>query len=118
LDAEIMSLVGMSKSNEAVCRKKYESAIFMAGRRGCFQDHALAQELYAAFCLRTGDTEDALYHTQRSMQIYEEWGAKRIASLRRINHGNISGMSFVLPHQQQELAETSILSWQSNESNP
>jgi hypothetical protein len=96
-----MSLVGISKTSEAACRKKYDSAIFLAGRRGCFHDHALAQELYGAFCLRQGDTEDARYHTQRAIEIYDEWGATRVASLLRIKH-SIAGMSFPLPQQQRQ----------------
>jgi hypothetical protein len=92
-----MSLVDIRKSaSEIACRKKYESAIFLAARRGCFNDHALAQELYGAFCLRQGDTEDAYYHTQRAIEICDEWGATRVASLLRVKHGS----AFPLPQPQ------------------
>jgi hypothetical protein len=97
-----MSLVGINKTSEAACRKKYESAIFMAARRGCFHDHALAQELYGDFCLRQGDTEDARYHTQRAIEIYDEWGATRLASLLRFKHSS-GGLSMPLPQQQPPL---------------
>jgi hypothetical protein len=103
LDAEIMSLVGiLNKTDETACKKKYESAIYLAARRGCFHDHALAQELYGAFCLRQGDTDDARYHTQRAIDIYDEWGAKRVASLLRGNHDLHRSNATTLPQQEEQ----------------
>ena len=93
-----MSLVILNKASEGACRKKYESAIFQAARRGCFNDHALAQELYGAFCHRQGDVDDARYHTQRAIEVYDEWGATRIASLLRDKHSR-NGISFPVPQQ-------------------
>lgn len=114
-----MSLVGsLSKASEVACKKKYESAIFMAARRGCFHDHSLAQELLGAFWLRQGDVEAACYHTQRAIQIYDEWGATRLASLLRVKHDSNTGMSFLLPHQQQELPERTIGTLTCDESDP
>jgi hypothetical protein len=93
-----MSLVVLNKASEGACRKKYESAIFQAARRGCFNDHALAQELYGAFCQRQSDVDDARYHTQRAIEIYGEWGATRVASILRDKHSR-NGMSFPVPQQ-------------------
>jgi predicted ATPase len=71
LSAELDAAQGKAKS----ASKKFASAILMAGRRGILQDHALANERYAAFCLDCEDKEEYFFRMNTAIQLYGEWGA-------------------------------------------
>ena len=58
-----------------LANKHYEVAILVAARRGFTNDKALAHERFGEHALRLGDLNDALYHFERSIVLYQEWGA-------------------------------------------
>jgi Flp pilus assembly protein TadD len=58
-----------------LANKHYEAAILLAGRRGFTNDEALAHERYGEHALQLGDSDNALYHFERAIFLYQEWGA-------------------------------------------
>ena len=71
IDAELADLAGDSH----LAKKHYEVAIHLAGRRGFTNDEALAHERFGEHALHLGDLNDALYHFERAITLYQEWGA-------------------------------------------
>mmetsp|Transcript_14015 Transcript_14015/g.25132 ORF Transcript_14015/g.25132 Transcript_14015/m.25132 type:complete len:118 (+) Transcript_14015:2-355(+) len=71
LDAEKARL----KSNRHDAIKAYESAIVLAARRGMIHEQALANERYADFLLRLGESNEGMGRLQDAIKGYKEWGA-------------------------------------------
>ena len=79
IDAELADLAGDSR----LAKKHYEVAIVVAGRRGFTNDEALAHERFGEHALHLGDLNDASYHFERAIALYQEWGAHaRVLQLR------------------------------------
>lgn len=53
----------------------YEKAIVMANRKGFLNDLALAHERFGEYCLRTCDTNGAIFQIHEALRCYREWGA-------------------------------------------
>jgi hypothetical protein len=58
-----------------LAKKHYEVAILMAARRGFTNDEAMAHERFGEHALQLGDSNDAFYHFERAIALYQEWGA-------------------------------------------
>ena len=85
IDAELAGLAGDSH----LAKKQYEVAIILAGRRGFICDKALAHERFGGHALHLGDLNDALYHFERAIALYQEWGAHaKVVKLRSV-HSNL-----------------------------
>ncbi|KAL3929618.1 MAG: hypothetical protein SGARI_004701, partial [Bacillariaceae sp.] len=72
LAAEIADVEG--KASKA--KKLYESAILLAGKWTLTNYRALSHELAGESAQRLGDDEDARYHYDHAIELFEEWGAK------------------------------------------
>jgi predicted ATPase len=93
LEAELAALNG----NWIVARTKYDVAIVLAGRRGFTHEQALAHERFAETCLRQGDIDDAMYHFNKAITLYEEWGAAaKVRHLRDMHTKLLSPPSEIL----------------------
>lgn len=62
--------------NLVLASNHYKNAIRLAGRRGFISDQAMAHERFGEHMLTLDDTNDAIYHITRAIQLYEEWGAE------------------------------------------
>lgn len=82
MDAELAALAG----DLHVATKHYEVAILLAGRRGFMNDRALAHERFGEYVLSRGDTSDALYHFDRAIQLYRDWGAHAMIKTLKAKH--------------------------------
>jgi hypothetical protein len=61
---------------------KFESAISFATRGGFIHDAALINERYGRFLLRRlKDKEKGMYHLDKSLQLYSEWGSQQKADM-------------------------------------
>lgn len=62
-----------------VAMKHYERSLYLAHEHGFVKDEAVAAELAAAFCRRTGDEARSKQWYSRSRSCYLKWGAMRKA---------------------------------------
>jgi tetratricopeptide (TPR) repeat protein len=89
IDAELADLAGDSH----LAIKHYKTAILLAGRRGFTNDEALTHERFGEHALRLGDSNDALYHFERAIELYQEWGAHAKVVQLRSAHGGLPSAS-------------------------
>ena len=61
--------------DSGLAKKHYGVAIVWAARRGFTNVEALANERFGEHVLRLGDLNDAVYHFDRAIALYQEWGA-------------------------------------------
>jgi predicted ATPase len=70
IEAELASL-----GTQADAKEQYRIAILIASRWNLTSEQGLAHEKLADYCVRLGDLEDANFHYQRAIELYEVWGA-------------------------------------------
>ena len=85
IDAELADLAGDSH----LAKKHYEVAILVAARRGFTNVQALAHERFGEHALQLGDLNEALYHFERAITLYQEWGAHAKVSQLRSSHSSL-----------------------------
>jgi hypothetical protein len=71
-EAEMAAVMG--KKDRAA--KMFSDSIRLAARAGYLQDRALAHERAGLFFLDAHDNDWAAYHFKRSIECYDDWGAK------------------------------------------
>ena len=90
LDAEHYALTGKWE-DAGIC---YQKAITLASRCGLTQDAALANERYAVCLLRrnkVGDYDEARFLLQRSMHLYQQWGAAAVVTSLETRYEKVLG---------------------------
>ena len=61
----------------------------MAGRRGFTSDKALAHERFGEHALQLGEQDDAVYHFEQAIALYQEWGAHAKVNQLRLAHSSL-----------------------------
>lgn len=74
LEAEHSSLSSAADYTET--KRKYDEAIVAASKLGFKHIHALASELAASYCIRSGDTGWGTTYIAQAVDLYKEWGAE------------------------------------------
>lgn len=86
MDAEYAALKGRLDAAD----RYYRDAIVSATRRGHIHESAFATERYGEYLLNEGDdSEEAKHQIAKAARRYDEWGARRKATLLREKHQDL-----------------------------